>query len=230
MASAFLLKGQNLCLWPEGIPNAYVDSVNAVNTRFLTQIQQIEANPCKPNRIVFTGSSSIRLWKNLAGDLPDIPVCNTGFGGSTLPELITYLPQLVLNQKPKGLVIYCGENDISLPYSTVDDIVEQFHHLVDSLNRYLPNIPIWYISIKPSLLSRQYLEKQACVNDKIEALFKSQSIPRWRYIDVRSSMLTLEGEPQPDLFLRDGLHMNELGYRIWKEHLLKAFDAYLHEK
>jgi lysophospholipase L1-like esterase len=227
---AALLKGQYACVWPEGIPKAYVDSVNSVNTRFLNQIQKIDTNTCSPNRIVFTGSSSVRLWKNLANDFPHIAICNTGFGGSTLPELITYLPQLVLKQKPKGLVVYCGENDISLAYSTVDDIIEQFERLVDSLNLHLPSIPIWYISVKPSILSRAYLEKQDCVNTKIQALFKTQTIQRWFFVDVRSGMLNPEGEPRPELFLRDGLHMNEQGYQIWKTQLQNAFDSYANKK
>lgn len=219
-------KSNAQCIWPEVSPGSYTDSVQTVHSRFLKQIQDIQQNPCQPGGIVFTGSSSIRIWKNLASDFPDLPVCNTGFGGSTLPELLHYLPQLVLNQKPKGLVVYCGENDISLPYSTVADIVDQFRQLADSLNLHLPKIPIWYISVKPSLRSRAFLVKQECVNREIQAIIAAQHSTRWHYVDVRTPMLSPEGEPRPDLFLRDGLHMNENGYKIWQTQLQNKIAPY----
>lgn len=221
-SSFFWLRTEAQCLWPEGIAGAYVDSVNAVSARFEKQVRSLQDAPCKPGGIVFTGSSSIRLWKTLSTDFPELPTCNTGFGGSTLPELLKYLPELILSQKPKALVIYCGENDISLPYSTVHDILDQFQHLVDSLNLHVPNIPIWYISIKPSLLSRSYLEKQNCLNTEIQSMLAAQPNPRWHFVDIRPYMLNPLGEPRPELFLRDGLHMNESGYKIWKEVLQEA--------
>ncbi|MBM3170236.1 MAG: G-D-S-L family lipolytic protein [Bacteroidetes bacterium] len=217
LAFSIGLKAQ--CSWTEGTPNTYTDSVKKVETRFFNQIQVIAANPCKQGGIVFTGSSSIRLWKNIESSFPDLPVCNTGFGGSTLPELLKYLPELILNHKPKGLVIYCGENDISLPYSTVSDVVGQFKLLFDTLNFHLPSIPVWFISVKPSLLSRHFLEKQNCVNNEIKSILTTDKTQRWEFVDVRSPMLNEEGEPRPDLFLRDGLHMNENGYKIWQEQL-----------
>jgi lysophospholipase L1-like esterase len=35
------------------------------------------------------------------------------------------------------------------------------------------------------------------------------------YIDVVPPMLDSEGNPKRDLFKWDGIHMNELGYKIW---------------
>ncbi|MDA0930086.1 MAG: GDSL-type esterase/lipase family protein [Bacteroidetes bacterium] len=210
-----LLKSQ--CLWTDSISGSYVDSVNAVGARFIQQINAIKERKCPSNALVFTGSSSIRIWKTLASDFPDLPVCNTGFGGSTLPELITYLPELVYNHAPKGLLIYCGENDISLYYSKIDDIINQFEQMADSLNRHLPNAQIWFLSIKPSLLSRQYLEKQNCINRRIKARIESFPGNRWHFINIQTAMLSPDGEPNPNLFLKDGLHMNAQGYQIWKQ-------------
>ena len=44
------------------------------------------------NIILFTGSSSIRMWKNLQESFPGYNVLNRGFGGSTLADLDRYLP------------------------------------------------------------------------------------------------------------------------------------------
>ena len=37
------------------------------------------------------------------------------------------------------------------------------------------------------------------------------------FIDVATPMLDEKGEPLTGIFLQDNLHMNEKGYRIWKE-------------
>ena len=47
------------------------------------------------------------------------------------------------------------------------------------------------------------------------------------YISVWDEMLLEDGKANPSLFVEDGLHMNENGYRIWKDlvkpHLDKTF-------
>ena len=67
----------------------------------------------KESTIVFTGSSSIRMWKDLQERFPDQQVLNTGFGGSQASDLLYFLDDLVLKYKPKTVFIYEGDNDIS---------------------------------------------------------------------------------------------------------------------
>ena len=61
---------------------------------------------------VFYGSSSIRLWDNIAQCFPGIPVVNRGFGGSTLAECIEFLPRVILPLRPATLILYAGDNDL----------------------------------------------------------------------------------------------------------------------
>jgi lysophospholipase L1-like esterase len=35
------------------------------------------------------------------------------------------------------------------------------------------------------------------------------------FIDVSDAMLDEQGQPIPELFLEDGLHMNPAGYQLW---------------
>jgi lysophospholipase L1-like esterase len=37
------------------------------------------------------------------------------------------------------------------------------------------------------------------------------------FINVFPLMLGADGKPKPDIFVKDGLHMNERGYAIWRE-------------
>ena len=70
---------------------------------------QVTAEPV----VVFTGSSSVRLYKNVAELSDKVRIVNTGFGGSTAYGLLTYLEQTVLRLKPKQVFIYEGDNDIA---------------------------------------------------------------------------------------------------------------------
>src|SRR5690606_18214675 len=63
--------------------------------------------------VVFTGSSSIKRWKDIASYFPDQKALNHGFGGSQTSDLIHYVDELILNYKPKKVFIYEGDNDIS---------------------------------------------------------------------------------------------------------------------
>lgn len=43
-----------------------------------------------------------------------------------------------------------------------------------------------------------------------------------RFADLAESMLGSDGNPLPDIFRTDGLHLNEKGYAIWR-HNMKRF-------
>ena len=47
-----------------------------------------------------------------------IPVINRGFGGSTMPDANQYFDQTVGKYKPKLIVYYEGDNDISAKRTT----------------------------------------------------------------------------------------------------------------
>ncbi len=39
------------------------------------------------------------------------------------------------------------------------------------------------------------------------------------FIDVNTKMLNASGEPMPEIFLEDSLHMNAKGYAIWQKEI-----------
>ena len=64
------------------------------------------------DRVVFYGSSSIRLWTTLAKDFPQVNSLNLGFGGSTLAACAWFFDRLVVPADPKSIVFYAGDNDL----------------------------------------------------------------------------------------------------------------------
>ena len=75
--------------------------------------QQDNEHPQTEGAILFTGSSSIRYWNTLKEDMAPLPVVNRGFGGSRISDVIHYAERIVFPYKPKILVFYAGENDLS---------------------------------------------------------------------------------------------------------------------
>src|SRR5205085_6865090 len=54
---------------------------------------------------LFVGSSSLRLWKNIETDFSGYKVINRGIGGSSLPDVIRYAPDIIFPYDPKQVII-----------------------------------------------------------------------------------------------------------------------------
>jgi lysophospholipase L1-like esterase len=167
--------------------------------------------------ILFIGSSSIRYWKTLEEDMAPLQVLNRGFGGSRISDVIHYTDRIVFPYKPKTIVFYAGENDLSgLFYTTKktpEEVRENFQIFCDTVHVQLPEVPIYFISIKPPKRRKNLWPAMQRTNSLVEDLFNSSEL--LHYIDIVPHMLDEEGNPRKDLFRWDGIHMNDLGYEIW---------------
>ncbi len=183
----------------------------------IAAMEEIDRRQSPPeNAILFTGSSSIRMWSSLGNDFPSIKFINRGFGGSHLEDLVHFAPRIVLPYKPKIIVVYSGENDIEVGQSA-ENVLADFKAFVGFRDKFLPRTPIVYISMKPSILRWSKWPEMKRGNDLIKAEIAKHK--RIRFADLASKMLGPDGRPLPDIFLADNLHLNAKGYAIWKEHL-----------
>lgn len=164
--------------------------------------------------VVFTGSSSIRLWTSLAEDFPGVPVVNRGFGGSQLRDVVHYADRAALAYPARMIVVYAGDNDIDAG-RTPQQVLADFRALLARLRQDRPDTPIVYLSIKPSPLRAAQLPAQREAN----ALIRAEAA-KWRgvrFVDVATPMLGADGQPRPELFMPDRLHMNGEGYALWRK-------------
>lgn len=174
------------------------------------------------HKILFTGSSSFRLWSDVQSYFPNHPIINRGFGGSTLLDMIRYQEDLILPYEAKQIVIYCGENDLaSSDTVTAEMVVERFRTLFNWIRRQQPHVPIVYIAIKPSPSRERLMPKMLVANLGIRQFLKKKK--KTVFVDVYHAMLTPEGKPLTDIFREDRLHMNAKGYAIWQ----KLIEPYL---
>jgi lysophospholipase L1-like esterase len=172
------------------------------------------AMPPARHPVVFTGSSSVRLWETLASDFPGVPVLNRGFGGSELRDAVWYADEIAIRYDPARIVLYSGDNDI-FTGRTPAQVLADFRAFVARVRRKLPDTPIAFIAIKPSPSRAHLLDLQRQANALVRA--EAATMRDVDYIDVFTPMLGADGQPRPELFGDDRLHMNRAGYTLWRD-------------
>ena len=193
-------------------------------SRFKTEVIQLSKkeynfNPDK-KLVVFAGSSSIRMWKDIQSYFPEYNVINNGFGGSHFSDLLFYYDELILSSKPEILFIYEGDNDIASDKKP-SEVMKQAKELVAKIRQDLPKTRILFISPKPSLAREKLKEKYLTFNNKLERYCNRKK--QLDFVNVWTPMCDKSGTILPGLCLEDGLHMNKTGYDIWGA----AIDNYL---
>lgn len=170
-------------------------------------------NPPAKGGVLFIGSSSIRMWYSIYRDFPELNIIHRGFGGSTSEEALMYMDQIVLPYQPAAIVYYEGDNDVPKGFSP-EQIAGNVKAFIDKASNNIPGVRIFLISPKPSVNRMHLWKKYLAVH---EALIKlADSYQNVEFVDVKASMFDEQGQLRKDLFISDGIHMNEQGYEIWK--------------
>ena len=170
------------------------------------------AHPPPQGAVLFIGSSSIVKWTSLAKDFAPLPVINRGFGGSELADSVFYLDRIAIPYRPRVVVVYAGDNDLNAG-KTPETVAADFTAFCAKLHAALPATRIVFIGVKPSP-SRWKLRASQEKANALVAAFCAQD-KRRVFVDVWQPMLDARGQPRPELFVADMLHMNPAGYAIW---------------
>jgi lysophospholipase L1-like esterase len=197
--------------------------------RFETDIRAFEAwdrqNAFPRNAVLFVGSSSIRMWPT-AESFPELPVINRGFGGSHISDVQHFAERIVVKYKPRLIVFYAGDNDIAAD-KTSQQVFDDFQSFFRLVQQRLPGAQIAYLPIKPSIARWSRWPKMQATNALVRESARNEK--RLIYVDTATPMLGIDGRPREELFLDDGLHLNDSGYAAWNRvlapALLKVFPA-----
>jgi lysophospholipase L1-like esterase len=179
--------------------------------------ERIDQAGWKANSFVFTGSSSVRLWKNIQEEFPEIPIINTGFGGSQTSDLLIHLDELVIRYSPKKVFIYEGDNDLNAG-KEVSQIMEDIDSLITRIHQKLPETNIVLISTKPSPSRWQLKTSYTVLNDLMRQYATTHN--QVNFMNVWNVMLDKSGRPISEIFIADSLHMNAKGYAIWNKSVI----------
>ncbi|MCE9607199.1 MAG: neutral/alkaline non-lysosomal ceramidase N-terminal domain-containing protein [Planctomycetia bacterium] len=199
-------------------------------TRFAGDIAKIEARdrktPPPADGILFIGSSTIVRWK-LDKWFSDLPTINHGFGGSQLGDSVYYFDRLVVPVRPRQIVMFAGSNDLALGRSPAE-VSRAFVEFATLVRTKLPATRLTYLAITPSVLRWPLIEKQRETNRLITAEIEKlnqeslnqgsrnqdSKAPLVEIIPTEAALLDSAGQPQPKLYVADGLHLSEEGYEI----------------
>ena len=199
-----------------GHVSATNEKITGIESQLKTFFEELDKkydsiwNPEQPS-VVFTGSSSIRLWDQLDSIFPEKQIVNTGFGGSQASDLLYYLDVLVLKYHPEKVFIYEGDNDL-FERKSPRRVLKTLAEIVEKIHIAYPEIPLVLISAKPSISRWRLRGKYRRFNRRLEKMAESNG--KLFFADVWNPMLNGK-KLNTSLFIEDGLHMNQQGYTIW---------------
>tara|TARA_R110002167_G_scaffold51470_14_gene148941 strand:+ start:4489 stop:5133 length:645 start_codon:yes stop_codon:yes gene_type:complete len=190
----------------------FKDEITSINKKYDTLWDATKET------ILFTGSSSIRIWRDLELRFPGHQIVNSGFGGSQASDLLLHVDDLILRFSPKKVFIYEGDNDISA-HKKPKDIIATTSEIIAKIWAKDPSVGIVLIAVKPSIARWQLKRKYKHLNRLFNRFSKKNA--QIEFADVWKPMLTGR-KVQQDIFIEDGLHMNAKGYEIWYQ-VLKPY-------
>ena len=201
------------------------------------QLEKIVFNanqlPHSQTRIVFAGSSTFRLWDNIAESFPEYEVVNAGIGGSCFDDLYRYREQLISATEPDILVIYEGDNDIVHEEEDggqreIFNILSDARQLLKWIQQTYPELPVFLLSPKPSPARWEHLAKYKAVNGQLEEL---TDLYNYHFMDCWPWLTDNNGQVDPALFIFDKLHLNKQGNDLLGRGMAEEIrDAYLEER
>lgn len=170
--------------------------------------------PRPEGAIVAVGSSSMRFWhERIKEDLAPLTIIPRGFGGSTMNDVLHHLDSLVLQYKPRAVMIYEGDNDIAKGINN-DFILNRYQAAIARIHQQDETTRIYLFSVKPSISRLDMWPQMQAFNEMLERLCKKDD--RLTYVDVATPMLE-DGKPLTHIFVGDDLHLNAAGYDIWRD-------------
>jgi lysophospholipase L1-like esterase len=174
------------------------------------------ATPPPKGALLFTGSSTIRLWTTLAQDYPQHPVINRGFGGSQIADVTHFAPRIIFPYAPKAIYLRSGGNDLWAGKS-VEQVFADFREFVATVQAKLPDTDIIYISLSPSIARWKQADQAQALNALVSDFVKGKA--HLRYVETYDIALDADGQPRPGLFAKDKLHFSVEGYKLLAERI-----------
>lgn len=190
--------------------------VLAQQAPFETEVRQLVAKldsvGWRAGGTLVTGSSTIKFWTSLPSLAPNQPLINTGFGGSKAADLARYLYPLVIQFDPKRVFIYEGDNDLWAGLAP-EEIISSLRQIVNRLHIVDPSIAIYLIGAKPS--PSRWEKKEAYLDFNRQLADFCAPKEGLHYVPTWEALTDAAGNPRPELYLKDQLHLNAEGYRLW---------------
>jgi hypothetical protein len=167
-----------------------------------------------PEAILFSGSSSIKLWSSLKQDMSPYPVIHRGYGGAKLSDLAVYADRIFAPHPCRAIVIFIA-NDITGGESdkTPREVAALFRYVLKTIRKTHPDTPVFWIAVTPTAARWGAWNEIQKANGMISDICGQTK--NTRFIRTDTAFLDDYGKPRTELFVEDKLHLNQHGYAIW---------------
>lgn len=197
----------------------------------LEQLRDFEE---KEDYLLFIGSSNIRRWNSIEADMAPYAVVKRGYGGAHYYDLIHYVDRLIKNKSAaKALIIFVA-NDITGPNDwdkihqdlTPREVKTLFKAVAKKIHKQLGDeTPIFVIETTPTPSRWDVWDQISTANGLIQEFTEKQV--NLNFISTRNKFFNKRGVPKGKYFVKDSLHLSEVGYELWEEIIKDALNKQL---
>ncbi|MEO0515555.1 MAG: GDSL-type esterase/lipase family protein [Planctomycetota bacterium] len=174
-------------------------------------VAQDALDPPAAGAILFTGSSSIGRWEQLAQDFADYEIIQRGFGGSQFEQLNGFVNDIVLPYRPAAIVVWSGTNDLGTGESAAEVLVD-YQTFTSTVHAAQPALDIFYLGITPTPANSGSTAERDATNTLISAAAATDA--RLHYIDLPSYFYGLSSAEFDAAYI-DNAHLTRHGYEQW---------------
>ena len=178
-------------------------------------------------QVVFAGDSLFGFM-NIKKYFKDLKIHNQGIPGDTTVGLLNRIDEIILKQ-PEIVCISIGSNDLVLLDASIDDIVSRILKIYHQLLSMNPKLKVYVLTITPVLSGHAISNESYIANRKNEDIIKiNQALKNHigptniidPYFDLATKNNTLNIN-----YTTDGIHLNDLGYQIYSDHMKKKIES-----
>ena len=204
-------------------------------TAYKNRIKDFKNDPIGDRKIVFLGNSIVegcKDWNKIFG-LKNI--VNRGITGDVTASMLARLNEIYY-YKPSKVFLLIGINDIFdgvIPYdkeATPTRIVNNIYKIAENIKFNSAKTEIFIHTLLP--INEEKFRKvrgfypthnnpiNAQINEINRKIINSGKDKEYQIIDLHSIFINDKGKMELEFF-RDGLHLNDAGYKAWTAHIKK---------
>ncbi len=208
-------------------------------TFYFDRINEFKNGSIGFNKIVFLGNSITYGMRNYETAFDVNNIVNRGISGDYTEGVLGRLNE-VIYYKPIAVFLLIGLNDFFddntlRPERTPENIGKNIFRIANTIKKGSPDSKIYIQTIMP-INNKQYLEDKPYVEflwSKYKPSINKQiiqlnnfikQIEDFEIIDVYPSFVNSSGSMKRNLS-RDGVHLNENGYKIWIKQLMPYINS-----
>jgi len=179
------------------------------------------ASATPPRRpIIVYGSSTVRLWPNVAAGMGRRDIVPVGFGGATLRDCIDFYDLLVRPLAPRLLVLAAGTNDIEKRNAGPAEILDLVEELIATARATQPTLPVAVLTLKPAPFHGERMHIIRAANARLTQELTAYNTVT--LIDIYAAFVDAANQADPRFYAEDMRHLNDDGYAVWNRTIAAA--------